>query len=527
MKYWLLILLCSCAVHVPQIIIGPTPVTPPVKVDTVHQVVVISDTVQVLTLYSFGAVGNGIVDDADAVQTACNYAIAHGVPLIVPIGNFILSHSILLQNATPGRFFTLHLSGILNNKSASNEYLSKFTYTARNGYAFAVQLGRSIEIENISIIGGYQFPDTITNRNIGTTTFAQWNDGSVADSRFSPYAGIVIDPSANASGSSGGTSDVTIRNCSIKQFMVGIALTPNQSTLNDEIVNITDDDIEFCRVAIAIGQDQSKTINIKGLKVWGSLCVVLDGISYGRGTGGGSVFCENWNIAGNCGSLFNLNTDRFPLSCKDIYGESIFRIGNVGSGVGANFVNCQIDFLAGTGIPKADYLISGQANFSGGCLRYYDNSQTHRLDLSSFAGMFRDMTLNNNPIITGIYGAPNPQCQFDNVHNYYGNGSISPHDTLIFFHTTPTLIIDRINWVGSVVLPDLVALQATVGDYIVAQPGAQGRGAYDPYINPSLLNTIVIGRITSISADSVTLDDVGLNAQSGIGYDLMFLLKQK
>lgn len=521
----ILLFLIGCATHVPPIVYGPTPVTPPEKVDTVHQVTVIQDTVALLTPYAFGAKGDGIHDDADAIQAWCNYAIVHPQPLILPIGNFITSHPILLQNPVAGRFFTLHLSGILSNKSASNEYLSRITYTGRAGYALGIQLGRSIEIENISIIGQYSFPNKVTNQNIGTLKFSDWVDGSVTDSRYTPYAGISIDPNQNANGSSGGTSDVTIRNCAIKGWMVGIALTPNGVTLNDEIISITDDNIESCRVAIAIGQDQSKTISIKGLKVWASVHTILDGVTYGRGTGGGSTFCENWNVAGNCNELFNINTDRFPLSGKDIYSESLFRIGNVGSGAGANFVNCQIDFLTGAGMPAADYLISGQANFSGGCLRYYDNSQTHRLNLSNFSGVFRDMTLNNNPIITGLYGAPNPQCRFDNCHNYYANGFIAPHDTLIFFHTTPTLAIDRVNWIGSVVVPDLVAQQASVGDYIVAQPGSQGRTAYDVYLNPSLINTIVIGRITGISGDSLTLDDIGLNAQSGIGYDLMYLDK--
>ncbi len=105
--------------------------------------------------------------------------------------------------------------------------------------------------------------------------------------------------------------------------MVGIALTPNEQTQNDEMINIKDDDIEACRVAIAIGQDQSKTIAIEGLKVWASVYTVLDGLSYGRGTGGGSVYCDNWNIAGNVNQLFYLRTDRFPLSARNIYSESL------------------------------------------------------------------------------------------------------------------------------------------------------------------------------------------------------------
>lgn len=489
---------------------------------------------------SFGAKGDGIADDYLPLLAACNACILYPrncTRVRIPAGyNFRITQSLLLQNN--GQFFTITLGGDCSNKSASNQYLSKITFDAKTGYAIGIQLGRSIRIENITITGQYLFPSTVSNVNIGIYTFADWYNAAqsegITDTRNSPYSGISIDPNINASGSSGGTSDVTVSHCSVKQFMVGIALTPNSSTLNDEMINILEDDIEFCRVAIAIGQDQSKTINIKGLKVWASVHTVLDGVSYGRGTGGGSVFCESWNIAGNTNELFNLNTDRFPLSCKDIYSESLFRIGTVRGGAGANCLDCSIDFLTGPGMPAADYLLYGNMNFLGGCIRYYDNSPTHRLSLSGISGVFRDLTLNNPPLTYSFQGYPLATGwdypKFDNVHLYYNSGVKTLKDTfegITRFNRTVGAVINRTTWTGYLIPENDDYANIAVGDYILGAPGSSSKLFWDQGLNPNVCATIQIGRVTRMNVDTVFTDDVGVNCSSGTGYDNLYISKTK
>lgn len=520
----LCIFLISCTVVKPTP--QPIPVPPVTKVDTIHITIrdtqtitfFVLDTVKHLSFTDFGAVGDGVHDDADAISAACSYVIAHPQPLIVPVGNFYISHSILLQNN--GRYFTIHLVGLLPNKSSSNEYLSKIIYGGKSGYAIGIQLGRSILIENISIVGQYVFPISVTNANIGILKFSDWIDNSITDTRNSPYTAIVIDPNLNPPGvnTKSGTSDVTIRNCNIQQWMVGICLSPNGVTQNDEMVNILETNIGSCRVAIAVCQDQSKTINIKGLKVWASVHTVLNGVSYGAGTGGGSIFCENWNIAGNVNELFNITTSRFPLSCKDLYSESLFRIGNVGSGgCVANFINCEFDFLTGPWMPAADYLIAGSANFYGGSFRYYDDSYTHRMNFVNFGGAFRDMTLNNPLITKGLYGIPvnhYKEPKIDNVNYFYTPGS----DTITKIAYITDLIVDRGSWTANCTAPG-----AVVGDYILGSPTSTTGSYYDLSLINAACPTIQIGRVTAVTGSHVTLDDVGLNAYSGQGYDAFYI----
>lgn len=505
----------------------PTPQPSPVVVhDTIHITTTLRDTqtitlfnidtVKHLTVLDFGATGDGIHDDADAILNACNYVIAHPQPLLVPIGNFYISHPILLQNN--GKYFTIRISGLLSNKSSSNEYLSKITCGFKSGYAFGIQFGRSIFIENLTITGQYTFPNSVTNANIGTLKFSDWQDPSITDTRYSPYAAIVIDPNQNTNGSRGGTSDVTIQNCSIFNWMVGICLSPNGVTQNDEIVNIINDQIQLCRICISVCQDQSKTIKIEGLKVWASVHTVVDGLNYGIGTGGGSVFCDNWNIAGNVNELFNVTTGRFPLSCKRLYSESLFRIGNVGlGGCVANFNDCEFDFLTGPWMPAADYLIAGQANFYGGSMRYYDDSYNHRLNFVNFGGSMRDLTLNNPPITKGLYGIPVNHYKepiLDNVNYFYTPGS----DTITKISYITDLIVDRGSWTANCTAPG-----AIVGDYILAAPTSTTGSYYDLSLINVACPTIQIGRVSSVTGNHVTLDDVGLNAYSGQQYDAFYI----
>ena len=347
------------------------------------------------------------------------------------------------------------------------------------------------------------------------------------------YAGIVIDPFCDSNTIAlndgydglrsfyrpmkgyGGTSGVDIKQCSIRQFMAGVVLTPNPQTANDEMINFLDDNIESVRVAIAIGQDQSKEIHIDRFKCWASTHTILDGITYGKGIGGGSVMIHGMNIAGTVNQLFYLNTDRFPLSAINVYSESIFKIGTVGRRAGANFINFQIDFIAEPGIPAPDYLISGSANFYGGCLRYYDNSFTHRMNFVNAQIMFRDLTLNNLPIQTGLYGIPQnvyPKPTLENVAMYC---SQSWKDTLIRLKYIPAITIDKKIWTSSF----RGSVPGKVGDYVL---GA-GRGCYDLGLQNSGCPTIQIGRITSINGDIVSMDDVGINAYSGTSYDAVYI----
>jgi hypothetical protein len=488
-----------------------------------------------VNVMEFGAKCDGITDDIIADSTACAYCIAHPFfcsTVVFPVGHSRISRPLLLQNN--GHYFTIHLKGMLPAKEASDQYLSGLFCDYKSGYGIGIQLGRGVIIENLAITGRYTKPYSFSGNKVATFRFSDWIDSTISDSRYAPYAGISIDPYPNVSGGSGGTSGVEIRQCTIKQWMVGICLTPNAYTLNDEMINIIDDDIEVVRVAIAIGQDQSKEIHIDRFKCWNFCHTILDGITYGRGTGGGSVDINGGNISGSVNELFNLYNDRFSISVKDVYSESLFRIGTVGGGAGANFIDCQIDLLTIPGWPEPDFVINGGGNFYGGCIRYYDDLPLHRLNFVNTGSMFRDMTLSSPPITVGLVGWPAhnyPTARFDNVHLYNFGKLIKPvYDTTIVLPRGlfTYFNVDSIKWVSTMYGRGLGSL-IQVGDYILGDPSSgNGNGVYyDRYLNPNGCPTIQIGQVQSISKDTLYMKYVGLNAPGNRRFDNIFISRLK
>lgn len=181
-------------------------------------------------------------------------------------------------------------------------------------------------------------------------------------------------------------------------------------------------------------------------------------------------------------------------------------------------------------MPAADYLIGGQANFYGGMLRYYDNSQTHRMNLVGCPGYFRDMTMNLRPIVTSMSGYPTntyPVPVFDNVHNYYRGGNVSAGvETITRLSGITGIAIDQTRWTGTVTGGGIGAM-VQIGDYILGSPDSKNRKFYDPSLNPLNCNTIQIGRVTAINGNVVSVDDVGLNCPQTVGYDGVFVSRLK
>src|SRR5579863_5557195 len=155
----------------------------------------------VLSVTDFFALGDGVSDDYLPLINACNYCLAN--PKICtrvrfPAGlSFRITKPLLLQNN--GRYFTITLSGDYSSKYASDEYLSKIICDYKAGFGIGIQYGRGIVIENLTIIGKYIFPNSVSNYNIGTLKFSDWIDTTITDTRYSPYAGISVDPFQNAS----------------------------------------------------------------------------------------------------------------------------------------------------------------------------------------------------------------------------------------------------------------------------------------------------------------------------------------
>jgi hypothetical protein len=501
----------------------------------------------IISVTDFGA-HPGNFDNSEAFKRASDFIIQHpnlGSNLYIPPGNYFESKPWVIQSVVNGKwdFFHIRIFGNASAKSSPDTYLTTITCGFTDGFGIGVQFGRDVEIENIALVGKYQ-PPPISEYNIGSTLYSAWSNKSGRDTRKAPYCGIAIDPFCDINqiaredcyggmlsqylpnSGRGGTSGMKITKCRINNFPVGIILTPNGYTQNDENVNILDDNIYACKVAIAICQDQSKAITIEHLKAWGPTYTILEGMEYGAGMGGGSTHCYDWNIAGCVNQLFNVNAGRFPLSGNFINAESLFRIGFVHGMAGFNLSNCNVDLLTGNGMPAADYIFSGgPLTWTGGMLRYYDGSFNHRMNLSQMNATFKDMTMTNYPMITGLYayginGHPTPV--FENINLYYGQGKMKKDfESLTPFPWLPNITIDKEHWIASFTAPP--KLDIKVGDYILASPTDKTGRAFDKKMNPQECSTIQIGRVIEVKGDNISLDDVGLNAYSGKDYGAIYI----
>ena len=86
----------------------------------------------------------------------------------------------------------------------------------------------------------------------------------------------------------------------------------------------------------------------------------------------------------------------------------------------------------------------------------------------------------------------------------------------------PVISINKSNWTGTINSPGL-----HVGDYILGAPTNKSGRYWDQELNPHPCATIQIGRVTAVKGNTASLDDVGLNADTGGNYDAVYISRLK
>jgi hypothetical protein len=131
------------------------------------------------------------------------------------------------------------------------------------------------------------------------------------------------------------------------------------------------------------------------------------------------------------------------------------------------------------------------------------------------------MTLNNPPILNGLYGIPTnhyPKPRLENVKFFY----TTARDTLMNLGFIPVISINKTTWTGTINCRGL-----RVGDYILGSPTNKTGRYWDHELNPHACATIQIGRVTSVNGNTASLDDVGLNADEANHYDAVYISRLK
>lgn len=323
----------------------------------------------------YGAVGDGTTDDTSAIQAAIDAAIAstsiHTVRFMAK--NYKITGPLICCKLSAGAYvtFNLNLIGDVNANAGVGTRCTQITCTHKDTFAIGIQNGRSCTIQNLLITGAYSY--TKTFKEIAEGDVNDWAATGVRDERYSPYAGITIDPfgtSIQADGgypglssyykaSAAGSSGISVRDCYITNFVVGYSISNNGTTPNAESINIYNTRIYNTKIAWSSGQSQTRACAMNDCAVFSCL-TAIDTEIYGDSLGSAPVV--NNLIVSKVKNIVNISINRAVFSASDIYAEETWKIGVITGDKIANFRNCTFKLNYGN---NSDY-VKGPDTYLGG-----------------------------------------------------------------------------------------------------------------------------------------------------------------
>jgi hypothetical protein len=263
------------------------------------------------------------------------------------------------------------------------ELLPSFT----NAPAIVVQRGRGVSIRQLVIRGKATSINPLTRTNLLSPTHFT---GSWRDDRYSPYCGIAIDPAAPSKPSgggypglsdlynsdyAGGSSNWLIENVHIRNFAVGIAVSPGgyDSCGSEGIMdNVW---VSYCRSAIAMGGSQNRSVTWRDGHVYGCE-IAFDAERYGALNGSYGMGAMPAIFGGGVGQTTYLMRcqPRFGLtSAQGLYCESLLSLGWLGLSAtadtgSASFTACSFTLaVPGDGPEASEHLSSFAPTTFTGC----------------------------------------------------------------------------------------------------------------------------------------------------------------
>lgn len=315
--------------------------------------------------YTTNAIGDGSTNAQPQLQADIDYCVANGISaLFIPKGVYKINKPLVIyKNNGSGGYAQVTLK-FFGEASMWDSFNTSVIHTNfADAFALGIQQGKGVTIEGITITGLFNpiVPDdrTFYNRGLSDCT-----DGVCRQSRYSPNAGIALDPFSNGqipsdggypnwtswykgSGGTSGSTATTINNCVIASFPVGVVSSPNGFTQNDEITTISNTKFANCPLWISGGQAQEKENRIINVAGWSETHTCFATGVYGAGQPG-QWSIDGVNIAGRCNRFINnIQGGFFPTYINGVYAEGIGTFGYIGTGyVGAKVSNSLFDFVS-------------------------------------------------------------------------------------------------------------------------------------------------------------------------------------
>jgi hypothetical protein len=353
----------------------------------------------------FGAKGNN-TDDYAAIQKTINTCIRNNIRTVYfPVGRYKISRPLIIRGTSIAgedvikndlrAFCTIELLGQSSfwDGNAGSEIYPMFN----NSFAIGIQDGKGCKIRKLKIAGLFTPPHVNDTHKFYSMSFDAFTDGKSRDSRYSPYAAIVIDPFTNLEsnklpadggypglldyyGKSGklqtqsGSTGTELEELSIDGFVVGICSSPNGLTRNAEITIINKVQFNNCKLCISGGQDQEKANVISNIYCWGGTHTIFATGLYGSPRMAGNWNIDHANIAGAVVRfIYNDQHGYFPTYISHVYAESLGSFGTLNSELACEVSDCHFDFTYQSIAGEQTLLISYGENilFRSCNFRYY------------------------------------------------------------------------------------------------------------------------------------------------------------
>lgn len=416
----------------------------------------------------FGVVGDGITDDYAALQSALDYAVANQKAVVLPSGRYKITNSLIIGSWNGTAWSGFASASLIGDNYAYATVLSAVIEPTFNDKpALIIQNARGVIIQNVSFVGQNAISSAILSDYTLMMDEANFVVGGARDSRYSPYAGICIDPFGTSVPADGGypglsgyyttgaqgSSKVIIDNIQVSDFVVGVMVTPNQVTQNAEDLYFRAASTGPCKVGVAIGQSQSRTTMWQGGNT--AFCYYgFDTRSYGRQQGS-LPHIDGVNMSGKY--LFNVFPNfGTPPSIQNVHAESFASIGNFYQSAVSQqpitFIGCSFNFsdfsVGGASRAYADscYSATAPTKFIGcsfentiydGPFRMYTTAPTD-FDSCVFRTKQSELTLwrSSGPYALQFNDMTFRDCQVINDASRGSNMSVLTDDMVAYYFTT-------------------------------------------------------------------------------------------
>lgn len=310
----------------------------------------------------YGALGNNAGDEIAVLQKGVDYVVKNSVGVKTfqfTAGIFRISKGLLVFRDLNGDGdpdqVNIAIKGVNTAITELEGIETTLSLTTGNSFTLAIQKGKGCHVENLNLLGTNQLNYSYLQA-FSTGGYVQ---GAQRTNSQSPHAGLVLDPFGSATTGAdrypgfesyyagivgnGGSTDCTFKNINVDGFIVGVILTPNTNTQNNEAHTFDGVWFNNCKDGFVTTNSQERTIACRNFKFWNSVQTCFRTNSYGLGRGD-VPYTDKVNVAGTVYQLFNFTGigGYFPLiNIDNFYAENFYWIGIV-TGYAVQFNNCHL-----------------------------------------------------------------------------------------------------------------------------------------------------------------------------------------